>query len=604
MKKLTTTALLLSAILTSSLLATVYENGDTGTTEKWDIYDADPAGAVISNIFDTEKQSNVIEFNGTGTDNGYRIGKGSTAWNDTNNSVMKWSMSYNEDYEIFISVQTTRGNRSLRYNSSNVDSGLSSSGTYIHHGLREDSKNGTWQTFHRDLEADLQEFESDNELIAVNAFLIRGSGSVDDIEVIDTMPPAPPAPEYTIYEDAESGDTDKWMVFDTNPVGATISNINDIDKNSNVIEFVGDGTNNGYRIGHSTSSIAWNDKDNKVIRWSMNYSENFYVYLAVKTTTGNKTLYYSPSDTSTGINSSGTYIHHGLGTDASNGTWQTFNRDLEADLKEYDPTNSIVSVNAMLIRGSGMVDDIILVDDNETVTPLDEEPYVETGTITHKEFTYGEVTSPHTGRVWLDRNLGASKPCSSMDETECYGDYYQWGRNADGHEKVNSNTTELLYLNVKLYENFSNIDFGSNFITTQASFKFDWMKDIDNVFGYKYGEKRAVNWSKIDGSSVCPINYRVPTIDELKLEELNASTESNYNIAAFNSFLKLSSAGYRHHVGGTIHLEGDVVSVWSTSPGNDNSDKYNSYFLHFTSTKARYNLEYRAVGSSIRCIKH
>lgn len=33
-----------------------------------------------------------------------------------------------------------------------------------------------------------------------------------------------------------------------------------------------------------------------------------------------------------------------------------------------------------------------------------------------------------TGRVWMDRNLGASSVATSSNDAEAYGDLYQWGR--------------------------------------------------------------------------------------------------------------------------------------------------------------------------------
>jgi len=70
--------------------------------------------------------------------------------------------------------------------------------------------------------------------------------------------------------------------------------------------------------------------------------------------------------------------------------------------------------------------------------------------IIFNENTYKIVTSPITGKVWLDRNLGASMVCTQSrddfaddasyvtSQENCFGDYYQWGRLADGHEKANS----------------------------------------------------------------------------------------------------------------------------------------------------------------------
>ena len=51
----------------------------------------------------------------------------------------------------------------------------------------------------------------------------------------------------TVYEDAENGNVDKWQVYDNTPAGASIMNVVDEEK-GNVIEFLGDGSENGYRI--------------------------------------------------------------------------------------------------------------------------------------------------------------------------------------------------------------------------------------------------------------------------------------------------------------------------------------------------------------------
>jgi hypothetical protein len=49
-------------------------------------------------------------------------------------------------------------------------------------------------------------------------------------------------------------------------------------------------------------------------------------------------------------------------------------------------------------------------------------------------FTYSTVTTA-TGRIWMDRNLGATRVALSSTDTEAYGDYYQWGRPEDGHQR-------------------------------------------------------------------------------------------------------------------------------------------------------------------------
>ena len=60
--------------------------------------------------------------------------------------------------------------------------------------------------------------------------------------------------------------------------------------------------------------------------------------------------------------------------------------------------------------------------------------------------TYGipdppTVINPTTDRIWMDRNLGASQVATSSDDAAAYGDIYQWGRAAEGHEYSSSTTT-------------------------------------------------------------------------------------------------------------------------------------------------------------------
>lgn len=49
-----------------------------------------------------------------------------------------------------------------------------------------------------------------------------------------------------------------------------------------------------------------------------------------------------------------------------------------------------------------------------------------------------------TGKVWMDRNLGASQVATSSTDIASYGDLYQWGRGTDGHQIRTSGTTATL----------------------------------------------------------------------------------------------------------------------------------------------------------------
>jgi len=206
--------------------------------------------------------------------------------------------------------------------------------------------------------------------------------------------------------------------------------------------------------------------------------------------------------------------------------------------------------------------------------------------ITHNGTSYGTVTSPYTGRVWLNKNLGATQVCTSFDDVACYGDYYQWGRNVDGHEKSNSFDVPTLANNV------TNVGH-KNFITTSNS-PYDW------TFVDVSGVGRSVNWSATDGNSVCPTSFRVPSIAELKAELLDiGSAQIANNADAFNSFLKLPSAGYRLHTNGSIVNTGLLGNMWSSSASGNVAS-----FLYFDSASATSYNNIRALGISVRCLKN
>jgi len=168
----------------------VYEDGNSAND--WFPYDNTPAGATFTSVYDVDRNSKVIKFNNDsdniGRENGYVLGRWDTknkdAWNNAN-KIIEWSMNYNELYTIYISVRTTKGDRYLYYTPNNNDLGFGQGDkiNYIHHGLGEESKNGNWHTFRRNLQDDLQDFEPGNEIETIDGFLIRGSGMVDDIAV-------------------------------------------------------------------------------------------------------------------------------------------------------------------------------------------------------------------------------------------------------------------------------------------------------------------------------------------------------------------------------------------------------------------------------------
>lgn len=237
---------------------------------------------------------------------------------------------------------------------------------------------------------------------------------------------------------------------------------------------------------------------------------------------------------------------------------------------EYIPTNVAIDTLTLTV----IDDDGGIAFDTVTINVIN-------APIIHNGITYKTVVSPYTGKIWLDRNLGATQACTALDDTACYGDYYQWGRGTDGHEKPDSAIAAgALATDIN--------DAGTDFITHDGISPYDWTTvDVD-------GTLRNAAWSKTDGTSICPIDYRVPTVTEIEAE----ITEVKNNIDAFNNFLKLPSSGNRYNHDGSLANLGTGGHLWSSSVNS-----YDSYNLHFYSVLAYTGSNSRSNGYSVRCVK-
>lgn len=190
-----------------------------------------------------------------------------------------------------------------------------------------------------------------------------------------------------------------------------------------------------------------------------------------------------------------------------------------------------------------------------------------------------DVFSPATGRIWMDRNLGASRVAISSTDTQAYGYLFQWGRLADGHQIRNSSTTTTL----------SNSDTPGrvNFIISNSSAHWDWRNPQNNNL-----------WQGVNGiNNPCPDGYRLPTSAEWNAER--RSWSSNNASGAFASPLKLPVTGSRSFENGLLFSVGSSGRYWTSSISDINA----TYLVFHSGRDALMFSNHRTHGISIRCIK-
>ena len=191
----------------------LYEDAEDGLTTGWTVYDDDPTGAFVDNVFDAERDNRVIELYGDGLLNGFSLlNDQNQDWDNTDHRIIQWSMKYSEDFVISIAADTTDGLRYLSYTPEEGDA--LGTGTDIFHGLKSISKDGTWRTYIFDLDYHLKEAQPSNNLTSLLGFYVSGNGRVDDIQTHPNIP--------TIWDaDADNiTDNDELQTYGTHPYKA------------------------------------------------------------------------------------------------------------------------------------------------------------------------------------------------------------------------------------------------------------------------------------------------------------------------------------------------------------------------------------------------
>ncbi|MCB4760201.1 MAG: pre-peptidase C-terminal domain-containing protein, partial [Sulfurovum sp.] len=211
-------------------------------------------------------------------------------------------------------------------------------------------------------------------------------------------------------------------------------------------------------------------------------------------------------------------------------------------------------------------------------------------TVTYKSARYECVASSKTGRIWLDRNIGASQVASTAFTYKAYGNYFQWGRPADGHQR--SNSPEIGSVQVSTTSPSSN----SGFITVDTNTS-DWVKSgVDDN-----GTQREAFLQKTDGTGICPQGYRVPTIAEWRAE-LNASSQD-----MSSSVLNLPLAGFRDGITGevknAVRRKNDPNAVGYYLASDSSSQKRAKFLFLDQNRRGKIETKGRAYGYSVRCIK-
>jgi hypothetical protein len=180
-----------------------------------------------------------------------------------------------------------------------------------------------------------------------------------------------------------------------------------------------------------------------------------------------------------------------------------------------------------------------------------------------------------TGRVWMDRNLGATQVATSSNDAASFGNYYQWGRGTDGHQIKTSTTTSST--------SATDIAGNGGLFILQSN----WRATTNDLL-----------WQGVNGvNNPCPYGFRLPTAAEFDAEKALFSPQNA--AGAFASVLKLPNSGFRWSSG---NMETSLGNYWTSSVIGTPSASVRRFTFDSTSATGSSPDGLRGSGMTVRCI--
>ncbi len=206
-----------------------------------------------------------------------------------------------------------------------------------------------------------------------------------------------------------------------------------------------------------------------------------------------------------------------------------------------------------------------------------------------EEVTYGIVE--YAGQIWLDRNLGADQVANAYNDPESYGHYFQWGREADGHQLPDS---EIL---IDEFAPSGEQPGHDHFIRViPANYpENDWNADNEWLHRWTDDDENKTN------ADPCPPGWRVPNVDQWQaaIDEEGWTNRED----AYASPLKISATGIRQN--NAAFNQVDLVGYYAATPAEYDPTRPRWEGGRFTTgaTTAVTGSNYMAGGMVVRCIR-
>lgn len=214
------------------------------------------------------------------------------------------------------------------------------------------------------------------------------------------------------------------------------------------------------------------------------------------------------------------------------------------------------------------------------------------------------------GNEWLQQNLGSSNVATSISEQTARGDYFQFGRWDDGHQLINSETSE----DYPTPNNPKGLGKGDNkFYINGGS---PWMEDYEGWWANP--EQQNDMWTArsiaeitehngIDPCSAINSNWEMPTKADwdkvMTAEKIFPRPQGATNTGmdrAFASNLKIAGAGARKD--DLMAYPGERAYLWTKTLAEEENFAWYVYLGTSTVSSTGFGGDAKSFGYSVRCV--
>lgn len=248
----------------------------------------------------------------------------------------------------------------------------------------------------------------------------------------------------------------------------------------------------------------------------------------------------------------------------------------------------------------GQVEDYTLTVTEETAVICEgTDPDEEIGSTGCISFTYNGTDVQYTtvraadGSIWLQQNLGSSQVGASATDENAFGDLFQWGRWADGHQKRDSEVATT----APSPNNPSGLGSGSTkFYGSEPQW---WANTSENDKWEAVTPNETDEYNGCDPCRILGEDWHLPT--QVDWQSVLESENVEDIATAYSSNLKLVVAGSRSS-SGDISNAGVRGYYWSSTISDSNIE-YSKY-LYYSNYIINPNAGgLREQGFSLRCVK-